>query len=434
MNDKKKKLTGVMHSLASTGFFSVFFSSTICKILSFFGGMIIVRVLTKAEYGEYGHIMNCFGMLSLLGDLGFNSATMQCCNESHQDPNKRDSYFIIGYIRGIAFTLLTCIALLVSPLFYPYRSPEAAKLTQWLCLLPLIQTTNSFLSINLRVRMENSRYALINVFQSVTTYLVILPASYWIGIKGAVLSEYVINTLVLLFSLFISRKQLGFTFVSSSVSKSDRKSLFKLAFGTQLNNGVSKALSLLDVFLIGIFVVDAEVISSYKVATTIPLALAFIPSALAIYIVPFFSRNRTNITWVKNNYYKLTFLCGIGNLLITIGLIALSPFLIPLIFGTQYTDAIACFCILMVGYFFSATFSVISSNIIYTQRKVRANIIITALSGISSCILNVVLIPLFGPIGASVAATLVNLITALLNFGYMIHYIHRANRMPPVRE
>lgn len=434
MNNIKIKIKSVLHSLASTGFFSVFLSSTICKILSFCGGMIIVRLLSKAEYGEYGYVMNCYGMLSILGDLGCNCAAMQCCNESYQDPTKRDTYFVHGYIRGMAFSFLTSTALFFAPYFYPFRSSEAAMLTQWLCLLPIAQTTNAFLAVNLRIRMENSRYALINVFQSVVTYLIILPASYWIGIKGAILSEYAINVFVILFSIIMSRKFLRFAFVPSAISKSEKIGFFKLAFGTQLNNGVSKVLSLLDVFLIGIFVVDIEVISSYKVATTIPLALAFIPNALAVYVVPFFSRKRTDINWTKGNYFKLILLGGIGNFLITVGLIALSPLLIPLIFGTQYTDAIACFCILMIGYFFSATFSVISANIIYTQRKVRANIVITAICGFASCLLNVILIPWLGPIGASLAATTVHVINACLSFGYMLVYLHKTKKETLLEE
>ena len=426
MNNIKQKIKSILFSLSTTGFFSVFLSSTICKVLSFFGGTIIVRLLSKAEYGEYGYVMNCYGMLSILGDLGCNCAALQCCNEAYQDLTKRDAYFIYGYIRGMVFSLLTCTMMFFAPYFYPFRSSEAAMLTQLLCLLPLFQTTNAFLTVNLRIRMENSRYALINLFQSIVTYLIILPASYWIGIKGAILSEYAINLLAILFTIIISRKFLHFTFSQSIISKSEKIGFLKLAIGTQLNNGVSKLLSLLDVFLIGIFVIDIEVISSYKVATTIPLALAFIPNALAVYVVPFFARKRTDISWTKCNYFKLILLGGLGNLLITVGLIALSPFLIPLIFGTQYADAITCFCILMVGYFFSATFSVISANIIYTQRKIRVNIVITVICGIACCLLNVILIPWLGPIGASIAAMLVHVVNACLSFGYMLIYLYKS--------
>ncbi len=434
MKNNKNKITAALRSLVSTGFFSVFFSTTFCKIVSFFGGMIIVRVLTKSEYGEYGYIMNCFGMLSILDDFGFYNAALQCCNESYQDTGKRDAYFVHGYMRGMTFTLVTCVALFFAPYFYPFRSVKTARITQMLCLYPLVKTTNSFLFVNLRTRMKNSLYAVSNAFHSVITYVVILPASYWIGVKGAVLSEYVINILTMLFLIIVSRKSSCLSFSPSSINRSEKKSLAKLAYGTQLNNGARQALALFDMFLIGIFVVDTEIISSYRVATTIPLALAFIPSALVIYIVPYFSRHRTDINWVKTNYYKLTLFNGIGNLIITVGLIATSPFLIPLIFGSQYTDAITCFCILMVGYFFSATFGVVYTNIIYTQRKVRINVIITVLSGIASCALNVLLIPRFGPIGASIAATAVNVFTACLNFGYMVYHLRRCEREPLLEE
>lgn len=423
------KLKTSIHTLAHTGFFSVFLSNTLCKILSFVGGMVIVRILTKTEYGEYSYIMNCFGMITLLGDLGCNSAALQCCNEEHKNPTKRDSFFVYGYLRGMAFSLLSCIALLAAPLYYPFQSASAAEMTKWLCLMPLVKTTYSFLAVNLRIRLENTKYAVINVFHSVITYLVILPASYWIGVKGAVISEYIINILAIIVSIIVSRKALKFQTDKKALSKSEKRGFLKLALGTQLNNSIDTALTLLDVFLIGIFIINTEIISSYKVATTIPTALAFIPAALAIYIVPFFARNQSNILWVKRNYYKLILASGALNLLITAGLILISPFLIPLIFGSQYSDTVTCFCILMIGYFFSATFRIPSANIIYTQRKVRVNIIITIFSGIVHCILDILFILSLGPIGAAIATTLVHIISSCLSFGYMAYFLHRKEKL-----
>ena len=117
--------------------------------------------------------------------------------------------------------------------------------------------------------------------------------------------------------------------------------------------------------------------------------------------------------------------CAAGNALITVGCIALAPWIIPLIFGNQYTDAVPCFIILMVGYFFSATFQSPSNNIIYTQRKVRVNLIITILSGVANCILDVVLIKYYGSVGAAWGTTLVHIITSALSFGYMSVYLRR---------
>ena len=79
----------------------------------------------------------------------------------------------------------------------------------------------------------------------------------------------------------------------------------------------------------------------------------------------------------------------------------------------------------MAGYFFSATFQTPSQNIIYTQRKVRVNLIITVLSGIANCFLDVFLILRYGSIGAAWATTLVHVIKSALCFGYMCCHLRK---------
>lgn len=422
------RLRGFAGKLFRTGFFSVFFSNVLCKVLTFIGGMIIVRVLSKGDYGAYTYVINCYGMLMLLGDLGCSVATMQFCNESHGEPRKFDAYFAYGFKRGILFSVLTSMLLLLSPLFYPFKTPEAAGLTRLLFLMPILGTVNNFLLVNLRVRLENTRFAAVNIFQTFAYYLVILPLSYWTGVTGAVLSNYVINLLVLLFSLAVSRKLLNYSRQGEILDKVEKQSFLKLAFGSQLNNGAAQMLMLLDVFLIGVIIGDDEIISSYKVATTIPSALSFIPTSIMVYVAPYFARYNRDKAWVRRSYFRLTLGCAAGNLVITLGGILLAFWIIPLIFGRRYEDAVPCFVVLMIGYFFSASFQIPSQNIIYTQRKVRVNIIITFLSGAANCVLDVVLILHYGSIGAAWATALVHIINSALCFGYMSYYLRGAKQ------
>lgn len=426
MSDLSIRLQRLSGKLLRTGFFSVFFSNVLCKVLTFIGGMIIVRVLSKGDYGAYTYVNNCYSMLMLLNDLGCNVAASQFCSEKYHDPEKFNAWFSYGFKRGVLFSSVTSLLLLASPLFYPFKTPEAAVLIRLLCLMPILSTVNSFLLTNLRIRLENTRFAVINVFQTVVHYLVILPMSYWIGVTGAVLSNYVISLLVLVFSLAVSRKLLNFSWMDDILKSGEKKSFLKLAFGSQLNNGAAHALMLLDVFLIGLVIGNDEVISSYKVATTIPSALAFIPSSIMIYLVPYFARNNRNMDWVRQNYFRLT-LGGVAlNAVITLGAILTAPWIVPLLFGRQYTDAVPCFIVLMIGFFFNAAFQVPSQNVIYTQRKVRINIIITFLSGAANCLLDIVLILRYGSIGAAWATALVHIINSALCVGYMCLYLRRA--------
>lgn len=426
MSELTARLRSFAGKLLRTGFFSVFFSQILCKVLTFIGGMVIVRILSKSDYGAYTYVINCYNMLMLLGDLGCGVAVMQFCNENYADPQKFDAYFTYGFKRGMLFSLLTSFLLLISPLFYPFKAEEEAGLTRILCLMPILNATSSFLLINLRIRLENTRFAAVNLFQTFVHYLVILPLSYWFGITGAIFSNYVIQILVLLFSLAVSRKLLYFPWRNSRLEAGEKRGFLRLAVSSQLNNGVAQGLMLLDVFLIGVIIGNDEVISSYKVATTIPSALSFIPAAVMIYAVPYFARNNRNRSWVRRGYFKLILGCAAGNLVITLVGILSAFWLIPLIFGRQYEDAVPCFIVLMIGYFFSATFQVPSQNIIYTQRKVRVNIIITFLSGLSNCVLDVALIFHYGSIGAAWATTLVHVINSALCVGYLCFYLREA--------
>lgn len=424
----RKKIGEVAGKLFQTGFFSIFGSNVLCKVLSFIGGMIVVRILSKNDYGLYAYVINCYGILYLLFDLGCSVAAMQFCNENFEDPVKFRAFFSYGFRRGMTFILITSGLLLASPLFYPFRTPETARLTQWLFLVPLIDGVTTFLQLNLRIRLMNNRFAVINLASTAINYLVILPMAYFWGLEGAVLSKYGISVLTLLVALWESRGV--FPPVKKAdeacLSRDERRSFLKLAFASQLNNGVDQGLMLLDVFLIGLFIADTEVISSYKVATTIPSALSFIPTSVMVYVIPYFARHIQDRAWVRSNYFRLVKWSALMNGLIAAGGVLLADWIVPLIFGSQYTDAVPCFQILMIGYFFSATFRTPSANIIYTQRKVRVNLVITMLGGVLNCVLDILLILNFGSIGAALATLSVHIVVSAMSFGYLCHHLKGA--------
>ena len=120
-----------------------------------------------------------------------------------------------------------------------------------------------------------------------------------------------------------------------------------------LNNGLSELMYLLDVFILGLTVPDETVIASYKVATTIPTALVFIPQSIIIYVYPYFARNRENRDWLIANYRRLVLSMGVLNLLVGGGLFLVAPWFVTLVFGERYLDAVLPFQILCASYIFS---------------------------------------------------------------------------------
>lgn len=414
--------TGTLHR---TGFISVFLSGVLGKVLSFFGGIIIVRVLSKEDYGLYSYVMNCYAMLVLLNDCGCGDAMLQFRSENHNNPTLYNDFFTFSLKCAIRFSAIASLLLLLSPMFYPFHQETASLLTQCLFLLPIISTANRFIQLNLRVEMQNKKYAILSFADAFIHYGFILPMSYFWSVKGAVFANYAIALGVLFFGLSISREYLRFDWNKCTLNVRQKKAFLKFAFASQINNSVGQLLHLFDVFVIGMIVTNNQIIASYKVALVIPQALMFIPNTVLVYAVPWFARNFNNVEWISRNFKRIVWACAGMNGPLVIGGIGGASLLIPLIFGNGYADAIPCFVILLIAFFFHGTFQVPAANIMYTQHKVKANIAITLGSSILNCILDVWLVSAYGSIGAAFATLAVSIVASVMSYGYMKYWLYQ---------
>lgn len=201
----------------------------------------------------------------------------------------------------------------------------------------------------------------------------------------------------------------------------EKKSLISIAGISLLNNGMSKLLYIADVFIIGLVVPNEEVIASYKIATTIPTALLFIPAALVVYIYPLFARNKDNREWLLRNYKRTVLGMGALNAVITTILVAFAPFIITLLFGKQYNDAVEIFRVLCIGYFVNGTFRTISGNLLVTQRKLKFNFWESLIVSVANIALDYILIKQYGSMGAAIATVSVTVLSAVINTPYLVH-------------
>lgn len=414
-----------IENFKNKGFFTVFISSAASKIITFIGGMIIVRVMSKDDYGAYTYVINCLGILTIVNDLGCAQATMQFCSENYRDRRKYEAVFVYGIRSGLSFVIISVLAVLLSPLFYPYNSDELARLTQTLCLFPLITTVNSFLVANLRSSFQTKKYAIANFVSCVLNYIVILPLAYVYGLTGAMVSKYLIPILELVFLVCFSRDSIGFNYRTDTLTKSEKKDFLKLSFSSQFSSGISQIMTLVDVFVIGLIIKESSTISSYKVGTIIPTALEFIPQSVMIMTVPYFAQNRSNKKWVVFNTRRVV-LFGIIAYLVVYGIFFIfAPIAIRIIFGDRYSDTLMCFRILLIGFYFTSALKIPISNIIYTQRKVSINIIMSAFGGILNCILDYFMIIKWGSIGVAAATTIVQIIISISYLFFIVRLLNK---------
>jgi len=420
----KNELKNKISKLRDTGFFSIFISNIFSKVIAFLGNIVIVKILTKNDYGIYAYAINAMTMLYIFNDFGASNSALQSLTEQKDDKLKQKVILKYALKIGLSGSLLSAILILLSPLFYPFEIVEAKYYTPILCLIPLFTNVNAFISVVLRANLENKKFAILEFSKTLFNYLFLITFSLMYGLIGAIVAQYCYTILGLILGVCLA-KNILFKIKDKNklkLDKEEKKSFIKYSLSTQLNSTLSSILLNIDIFLIGIMIANSEAIATYKVAATIPLALSFLPSCVIIYLLPYFVIHNKDKDWIHRNYIKLIKYGAIAYGIISGGLILFAKPLFYILYGTQYDDAILPFIILMIGFFFNATFKIPTNNILYSMRKLKFNLMVTISASILNFILNIIFIDLIGANGAAISTMMINIISSIL----LIYYVRKA--------
>ena len=420
---------GTLHKLKNTGFFHIFGFSVINKIFGFAGGIIIVRLVSKSEYGLYANALNLISFFLLLSGMGMVSGAFQLCSENAEDPERREQIFAYGTRFGILFNLAMSLVILLVASFAKLSLPAARPYFILMAFFPLVEIFFQFQQIYLRSAFKNREYAYATTINAVFVLAGSVLGSILFQVKGLIIGHYLafILTFLLIGRLYQAKIQVKKT----TLSPATRKTLFHLSFISMCNNGVSSLLNLLDIFVIGIVIPNEKVTASYKVASTFPTAAVFIPAALVVYIYPYFAAHRTDGVWTRSTFRQVFKWNAILNGILTLLMLVLAPYIIQTVYGNQYADAVPCFQILMVSYFFKAAFRTLAGNLLVTQRKITFNFVVALVSGLLNVVGNFIMVQKMGSIGAAITTLGVCMFAGLWSF---VYYLRTIRNIPPAKN
>ena len=421
------EIKGKIEKLNKTGFFSIFIATVFSKVITLLGGVVLVRILSKSDYGTYAYIHNCYSMLFLLNDFGISSAALQFLTENSGNEKKQGILLKYAIKSSLIATLTIGIIFLLSPFFYPYTMDEAKVITPMLFLVPVITTISGLLSIVLRANFENKKYSKLQIFTTAITYVVLIIFSMIWGLKGAILSQYVYAIIILIYSGY-----LAYDYIKKlknkdeeKLDKEEKKGFLKYAFASQLNNTIGSLMLIIDTFLIGLMIADSEVIATYNVGSKLPYALTFLSSCIAIYITPHFVKHNKDKKWLNKNFNSLIKYSIIGFSIFCLLLILGSKLIFSILFGEEYFDAIPIYIVLTIGLFFTSAIKVPCANVLAALRKIRVNIITNIACVIVNFLSNILFIKLFGPIGAAITTTATNIVVSSVYIIYINKYLKK---------
>lgn len=412
-----ERIKELLKKLFKTGFFSIYLATITSKVITLLGGVLIVRLLSQEDYGIYTLVLNAVSMLCIFGDFGASGATLQYGIETDKEPNKQNGYFKLG-MRMVLFSSLTSVVLiLLSPLYYPYQNETIEKLTFIMCGIPILTNSINYIGMILRVKKENNKYSLYQVLTTIIHYATIIIVTMLFGLKGSLISQYIYSIIIFVIGCFFIRKHLKLN-SAEKIDKNKRKAFWKMGISNQLNNTLGSLLYQIDIFILGIMTTNTVDVSIYKVATIIPNALVFLPQCLAIYANPYFIEHNKDAKWVDNNAKKIIKYMMPIYAIIAISLIACSGIIIDILYGAEYKDAVIPFIILTIGFFFTATFKNLLTNIIFCLHKIWFGVMLNIVSMIINVILDIVFVWIFGYIGVGIATLIINVLSSIIAIIY----------------
>jgi len=420
MSNIKTKL----RKLIETGLLHIFGTSVINKGMSFIMTVVVVRILSKTEYGRFTFAWNIYSMIALLSGFGLSSAIVQLCSEHSSQPILSWGIYRYCVKNGLRFNTILMLLIIGIALLFPLNVPEARPLLLLLSVLPCFSFYYEGTLAYIRSTKNNKLYSKLALLNTVVLFGATIMLIFIFHEYGMILGYIFSYSL----SIFTSRKKLGHLSGGYNLTQELRKNAIKIGGISTINNGLSELLYLLDVFIIGLIIADESVIAAYKVATQIPTALSFIPLTLVVYLYPYFAEKRLDKKWCLIHYKITLKAMGFVNLVISGILYILAPFIIKTLYGAEYIDSLTPFRILVVSYFFSGTFRIISGNILVSQQQLKFNLFVTIVSSTTNVVADYFLIKYWGSNGAAIATLVVVIISSVLSTGYLFYYLNKKEK------
>ena len=397
--------------LFQTGFFHIFGSNIINQTIAFFSGIILVRLLSKTEYGVYSYAYSIINFFLIFNGLGATSGLLQICSETG-DKTLQQNYYNMARKYAYLFDVLLTICLIVVAEIYPFKMEGVNKQLVAMCLLPIAMLMYQLKSTYCRATLRTKEYSYFNTCNAFVVFVLSVLGAFFYNAQGVVIGQtaaYLI-TAILMKAMMENKKNTK----KILLSKKMKEGFLKISLVSAATNGVSQIMNMLDVFILGVLIPDGATVASYKVGSAIPTALAFVPGAIITYVYPYFARNKDDKNWTKIHFKKLMYVTAAINGSITFMLIVMAPLIIRIVFGVQYMDSLMTFRLLSLSFFFSGTLSGISGNLLVTQRKLKFNFWRAFFMGIVNAIGNVAFITMWGPIGAAISTLCVSAISGII--------------------
>lgn len=389
------------------------------KVLQFATSIVLVRFMSKSEYGTWSYSMNIMSFFLLFNGLGAANGTLQFCSRA-KDINQKRAYLLFGYKLGISANFIIGLLIIAFTAFYTLPIANSNSILRKIAFIPLLTILYNVSGNGLRANFANKRYSILAVLNTFLFFVGSVLGIYFFKINGLIAGRYLAYILTAILSgFFLKEYLLPFTSTKNIINKIE---FIKFSSLIAITNATSSILYLLDTFFVGLILKSGISVASYKAAMIIPFSLIFLPKAILTFAYPYFAKNYNNIDYVIKYYKKMFKSLLLINSVITLFLVIFAKLIILIIFGEKYLSSVTPFRILALNFFIVGSFRVPAGNVLASLNKIKINFYIAIISGLSNIVLDIFFIKKYGNNGAAIATLLVMIISSFLSNYYLFRY------------
>lgn len=390
-------------------------SQIVSYILAFFYMIYIARYLGAAGFGILSFALAFTGIFSIFADMGLNTLTVR---EIARNKSLTGKYFSNVLSMKIILSILTfgLIAVVINLLGYP----QETIIVVYFVALSVILTAISGIFNSIFQAHEKMEYQSIGqIINSVLMFAGVFIAIYYkLSVSGFAFIFFISSAISLLYIFVVyiwkfslSKIEIDLDFWRPTIKEA-------LPFGLTGISGM--VYTYIDSVMLSLIQGD-EVVGWYNAAYRLILVLLFIPNVINLAVFPkmsqYYDSSKSSLNLIYERYFKYMIILGIP---IGAEITILANKIVLLIFGTEYLPSIIALQILI----WTIVFTFAGAAFVQLLQSINKQLIITKISGICviiNIILNIILIPKFSYIGASIAT----LITEIILVGYVIFASYR---------
>ena len=408
------RILGGIKAVFQKGLVHILTGSFMTKLVSMFGSIFLVRVLSKEEYGVLGYLDNIYGYILVLAGMGMANVILRYVVLG-KTPEKKYGYF--RYALRSAWLWNIPLLGVAAVFFYFYPHKEEYHNYTWLLnimflMLPL-QNTTELLLCNDRAMFANHRYAFFSLLLSASVIVAKVVAGSLAGIQAVVFSQLITYGILAVILFMFSHKRYYHGLQSELPNRQERSGINKYALQYMVTNGLWTVFMLNDTFLLGRFC-EPSVLADYRVAYTIPGCVNIISSAIGVFLAPYFVQNENNLPWVRR-HFKLAYgasAAAIG--LVCVAIAVLAKPVVWFLYGEQYLNVVPIMRLLLMAAFLNCGLRYTTANLLAAMGQVKYNMGVSILGMALQVGINIFVVPRYGSMGIALTSCVVYLIMAIL--------------------